>query len=70
MSRLVSLIARVLLVGGGFAAVLCGLVAVCVSVSPTIGESERGVAVGVSVAILSIGALAVFAGAWWSGWEE
>ncbi len=70
MSRLVSLIARVLLIGGGLAAVLCGLVAVCVSLSPTIGEGERGLAAGVSVAILSVGALAVFAGACWSGWEE
>jgi hypothetical protein len=70
MSRLVSLVARILLIAGGFVAVLCGLVAVCLSFSPTISESDRSIAVALSVAVLSIGALAIFAGVWWSGWEE
>jgi hypothetical protein len=70
MARLVTLIARGLLAGGGLTAVSCGLVALCASFAPASGGGERAMAAGVGVIILAVGGLALFAGVCWSGWEK
>lgn len=70
MARLVTLIARIVLTASGLAAVACGLVALRISFAPATGYCERAVAVGVCLIILALGGLSLFAGVWWSGWEE
>jgi hypothetical protein len=70
MTKLVALVARLLLAAGGLAAVSCGLVALCISFAPATGRGEQVAAVGVGIIHLALGGVALFAAVWWSGWEE
>jgi hypothetical protein len=70
MARLVTLVARTVLAVSGLTAISCGLVALRISFAPSVGQGERVMAVGISIVILALGGLALFAGVWWSGWEK